>query len=331
MANKAKPWKIRTHVVWEKIKEISHNQWVKFAAQILVIGFCVYYLIRNLRGLEDISAQLKPELLIAAVGVTFISMGFGVLGWNCALRTVSVNISIRETAHIHLYANLAKYMPGYAWQLVGKAVLSRKFGIDAKQVGLAMTLELVQMFAAGLGLSALLLPETALLTWTGWPWITAWMPVLRFAAGVLMVIFPPLLANLLSRFSSKQQAKVSPVWMTVLFWNMVASWIVFGFSFWLIGCAVSPLTLTQSPLFILVLVLSFLIGFLVIFVPGSIGVRESVMVFLLNPYIPSALAVSAALLSRLVLIISELLTTGAFWLYERLIINKDSTAHEPRK
>ena len=56
----------------------------------------------------------------------------------------------------------------------------------------------------------------------------------------------------------------------------------------------------------------------VLIVPGSIGVRESIMVMILGPVLGAPLAVIIAALARLVLTLSELVSALGFRLAQRI-------------
>ncbi len=89
----------------------------------------------------------------------------------------------------------------------------------------------------------------------------------------------------------------------------VRAWRFFGLSYWLLGASLTPLSYARIPLFVFTLSASLIISLLTIFVPGGIGVRESIMVFILGAqFLPAPVAVIIAALSRVVVILSELLS-----------------------
>jgi uncharacterized membrane protein YbhN (UPF0104 family) len=86
----------------------------------------------------------------------------------------------------------------------------------------------------------------------------------------------------------------------------------------MLGAALQPLPFTQVGLFTFTLAVSFLVGLAVLIVPGSIGVRESIMVMILGPALGAPLAVIIAALARLVLTLSELVSAFGFRLVQRI-------------
>jgi uncharacterized membrane protein YbhN (UPF0104 family) len=95
------------------------------------------------------------------------------------------------------------------------------------------------------------------------------------------------------------------IWAAVL--TSLVAWLLFGLAFWLLGASMTPVPYTRIPLFIFTLAVSLIIGLVIIFVPGGLGIRESIMVLVLSPnYLSAPVAVIVAALSRLIVILSEL-------------------------
>jgi uncharacterized membrane protein YbhN (UPF0104 family) len=92
---------------------------------------------------------------------------------------------------------------------------------------------------------------------------------------------------------------------------------LFGYSFWLLGKSLITVTTDQLFIFVFTLAASFLIGLAIIIVPGSIGVRESVMVWLLGPVVGAPQAVIIAALARFTVTLSELFSAFVFRLIKR--------------
>jgi uncharacterized membrane protein YbhN (UPF0104 family) len=86
----------------------------------------------------------------------------------------------------------------------------------------------------------------------------------------------------------------------------LASWVVYGISFWLLANGLlsgSELGLRSA---VGVFSAGYIVGFLAVFAPGGIGVREAVFVTLLAPRVGSSDAVVLAVGSRLLLTLTEL-------------------------
>ena len=112
----------------------------------------------------------------------------------------------------------------------------------------------------------------------------------------------------------------------------MAGWLLFGLAFWLLGAALAPLSGAELGLFIFTLASSIILGLAVLFVPGGLGVRESIMVFLLTSAgLPSALTVVAAALLRLAVLLAELVGAFTLKIGLRLVEKKPPAGRIPQK
>jgi hypothetical protein len=265
-----------------RYQPLLQNRWLRLGLQIFILLFCAVYLIKSLQGIEKPEALLSGNygLALAALVGTIGSTFLGALNWWLVLLALGQAVPWRTAARIHFQSTLAKYLPGYFWQLLGKAYMTRQAGSSLRNVGLALMVEMGIIYATGVAMMGLLLVAI--------PFVTRWLVKRLGAAGQPVAVDLRLLAA-----------------SEVL---VVVNWVLIGWYFWMLGNAITPVSIDQLNNFIFVLTTSFLIGFLVLVVPGSIGVREAIIVLLLGPALTNPLAVVIALLDRAVFILSEVLS-----------------------
>lgn len=213
---------------------------------------------------------------------------------------------------IVLSANLGRYLPGKVWQVAGLAVLSRREGIP---VSLAVTAGVLgQAFhlvgAAVVGAAAL-----GTLDGVGWG---AWVGLGTLPVFVAATAIPSLLRGafrLIFRMARLDPAEApapdrlfGPRW--VLLHTLI--WCGYGVAF---AVLVRGLGL-EGGIFPLAAAFSaaYLLGYLAIFAPAGIGVREGVLIALLRPSLGAA-AVGVAVLARVWMTLVELLPAGFFALW----------------
>lgn len=296
----------------QKLQQVAQIRWLRWTIQILVIALCLLYLVNNLKNAREVLAGLKPNytILLAALGLTITAVFLGASGWWFTLRALGQPVPWLGSARAHCLSNLAKYLPGYAWQLLGKAYLTKQMGIPNRAIGLGMVLELLVILLTGFFLGVILIPADLVFQWSDSEDLIRLLPFIRALALILLCISPLIISyTLKNQFGSQIEMRIVPsmVWATVL--TSLLAWLLFGLAFWLLGASLIPLPHAGIPLFIFTLAASLIISLLTIFVPGGIGVRESVMVFILSMnYLSAPVAVIVAALSRLVVILSELLS-----------------------
>jgi uncharacterized membrane protein YbhN (UPF0104 family) len=300
-----------------KIKEVyiffnrlSQIRAFRLSIQGIILSICIGYLIINFQNSIDLLTNIRINYLALASSLiaTAISVYLGAVGWGLILKAVGEIIPRKESTQIHLSSNLAKYIPGYAWQLVGKAYLTNQAGASSSGIGIAMTLEIILLVVIGFGLVLIFLPDELILDSLNLGFINNQINFFR-ALGIIILLIIPGVASVSLKILRKFQAK-NPLHYMALFSAssvILAGWLFLGISFWLLGVAFLPINISEIPLFMFTLAASFLIGLAIIIVPGSIGVRESIMVYILTLFsIASPIAVLIATISRLTLAFSEL-------------------------
>jgi uncharacterized membrane protein YbhN (UPF0104 family) len=295
----------------QKLRPVYQNRWVKIAAQIIVISLSIFYLYSQYQGAGDIieMVDFDYQILTLALVLTILAVFLGALGWSFTLITLSQPVPIKDGIRIHLLSNLAKYIPGYAWQLIGKAYLTNLQGVSGVFVGISIITELVQMVGIGFGLALVLVPSELSIYWLDFlPQLDALF--LRILGAIILITLPIIVNTILKRTSRLPAgAEVQPLMLFYSYCSIFVGWLVFGLAFWLIGYSINQLPITFLPGFVFTLAASIIIGLAIIIVPGSIGVRESIMVFLLTGIgILAPIAVLIAVISRFMVTISEVVS-----------------------
>jgi len=299
----------------ERYRHLLQNRWLRLSLQILILVFCVVYLVRSLQGIGNLELLLQgnPWLALAALAGTIGSIFLGALNYWLVLRALGQKVPWRSAFRIHLQSNLVKYIPGYFWQLLGKAYQTRQAGSSLRNAGLALVVEMGIIFATGLAMMLLLVPANMAQAFG----LGNSMPYLAIAAVVLLVAIPFFTQWLIRRLRSAGQSGADLRFLIASTLLILLNWVLIGWYFWLLGNTIMPVGIDKLNNFIFILTTSFLIGFLIVVVPGSIGVREAIIVFLLGPILGNLLAAVIALLDRAVLIVSEVLSYLIFRVYER--------------
>jgi hypothetical protein len=297
----------------------------KIAGRLLgaaLVALCLYYLGRRLvEGLQDVplrSLHAEPWPIVASVALTVLCVGLGGWGWQLVLAALGFPLALERCLAIQTTSNLAKYVPGYAWQLLGKGYLTRREGVPTGVTAYAVLLEMAALLLTGVAVALTAMPSAASLPGIGTlaPGLRA---VLACAAWACVALWPLALARL-GRWRS------CPRWIASLvrpgmLWGalgvLVLSWLLFGVAFGCLVRAFQPLTPADWRLSLYSLTASFLVSLVTLFVPAGLGVRESVMAATLGARLPGGLPVVVALLSRLALTVSELaaFALSRLWLW----------------
>jgi len=243
--------------------------------------------------------NLVLSLLLGLAAMTSI-------GWIWVTMIVarSHNVRHRNAMSWYFTGQLGKYVPGGIWPIVGRAELAVRNGIPRLDAYASTGLSLVTTYAAAVVAIAIGAAST-----TGHR-LVAVLIALGLVTAYIAFSQPSLRAVIIriaSRISSSASSLTDPkrvVRLTVLH---VPAWILMSLSTSVTATAFGAHIGIADMLFITTT--SWLAGFVVVGVPGGIGVREAVFTSLASGIIGTPMAVSLALMSRVVFIAVDL--TGA--------------------
>jgi hypothetical protein len=219
--------------------------------------------------------------------------------------------------------HLGKYVPGKAMVIVIRAALMHRARVPAAIAATSTVYETLTTMAVGSLVAGvvLLTASTGMAAWT------------RLAAILLLVAGLPIVPavfNQMLRWLSVPLRQADPIQvsglgpasllMGVLF--LACGWITTGLGLGAtlegIGAPNTPSSagaLGGVPLWIAGASLAIVAGFLAVWFPGGLGVREGVLVSILQPAVGPAAAVGAAVVWRFVSIASEAAAAAALYLF----------------
>jgi glycosyltransferase 2 family protein len=281
--------------------------------QLLLVFVLGYYLIyRNLVLNWESLAETRWRIAWVPFSGSLIAVSLVYVVnsqiWRGIVRSFSgVELSRFRAAYIWFVSNLGRYLPGKIWQIAGMAVLARMWGVPAMDATASAVVGQVIHLLAGAAVGLLFFPgelPEAYLPLVRWAWLA--LPL------VLVFLYPPLLNKLLSlatRFSGKQSVSCNLKTGHLLVWFLlnVVVWLAYGACFYYFILSVLPGSDIELATAVGVYAVGYIIGFLVIFAPGGIGVREFLFVGLLISAVGGkAPATVVALASRIWLSLAEL-------------------------
>jgi len=334
---------------------------------IAVLGGSFFYLGRSLVvDLDEVTAwNISPNWPLLFVSFTMYMVGLllGSIQWQLLLHGLGYKLSTKRSAKIQLLSNIAKYAPGYVWQVLGKAYLSDKEGIPRDLLLTAMFLEIAFLILTGCVLSLILWPLTSVFPAATSVVRRAFALLLLMLSVPAVVVLPWLLDLLWRRVqepgwagapranipSSSGDTPHSPpdsplrnawryasrLWKRVTLpkgasatkpsitysWRqhslaliiMLVTWLTLGVSFCCLVQSIYPSHKESFAQIMLAWPTSTIAGLLVFFVPVGVGVRESVMTFLLSYVIPPPVATVVAIMSRMVSVVCDAIAFLIAW------------------
>lgn len=277
--------------IWSTAKK-----WTRRGAGILVTLAIFFWILRPVYRRWD---QVKDRVahtnwglvLVASVMFAAFLFGFRVLSWRRILSGLGHRLPVAPTTRIWSSSELARYLPGVIWQVVGRVYLVRPYGVSGTVCSTSQILELTIFLLA----NALL--AVGCLTWFGVKQLhqtaQTWLLSVALLAPILLTLVHPKvfygITNVILRKMGKEPVETKLRFrvllgllgwaMLGLLWQSMAIWII----------TYGPLKLEFTKWWVVggAYCLAWCAGFLAFWAPGGLGVRELVFVAAMQVALPS--------------------------------------------
>lgn len=277
---------------------------IGIAIGIAGVAFVVRTLISKWADVSTAFQEVNvPSLLLSLLLGLLAMTSIGWL-WVQMIRDRGNVVSHRRAMSWYFTGQLGKYVPGGIWPIVGRAELAARNGISRSDAYASTGLSLVTTYLAAviaIALGAMFTSDRRSI---------AALIVVSLASGLFIFSRNKLRTAFIakiSRFLPAAQSLTDPKKLVRLALLHVPAWVLMSLSTSVTASAFGADIGIFQMLFITST--SWLVGFVVVGVPGGIGVREAVFTSLASGIIGAPIAVSLALLSRVVFITVDL--TGA--------------------
>ena len=215
-----------------------------------------------------------------------------------------------EATRLFMIANLGRYIPGKVWQIAGLAALAKSRGVPAATAtGAAVLGQGIALVAAtAVGTGALLGGPEALRPWG--------VVAISIMALVAMLTAVPVVFQALAKVGFRLARSEPPETLGAvrgLQWLLlyVLNWVAYALSFWLMVVsfgASAPLVPVASAF-----AAAYVLGYLMIFAPAGVGVREGFLIAFLTPQLGVGPAGVLAIVARIWTTLVEVVPAAVFW------------------
>lgn len=295
---------------------------VRILILIAALAPLAYALAKSWREVEVALGRVSWPGFILAQLLLFLAMPLmASISW-LTVRQLTDLIGIFRAIQLYFISQLPKYLPGGIWAFPGRMMAYERVGVERTKAVVSVFREVTALFLGGatvalLGLAAglpisgdlrLLLGIgiagsilVLLLTQTSWFW------------GVLSSI--RLLRSTALPIQDMPSGNVSLSWLPSAFVMSCLFWMALGVGFRLLVKAISPDVSITWIGAASVFSLAWCVGFVFVFVPAGLGIREAVLAFLLSRFLGEADALAVALLARPWWMIAEALWILPSWFW----------------
>jgi len=276
--------------------------------------FLIYYLI-NLDYLALSNINFNIYFLLGSLILLWSGFFISTVSWRVSLLAHNINTSQKTALYSHGISVFAKYIPGKMWVVLGRAgIVSQKTNQPLILTSSVSLKEQLTYLFLGLIIS---LPTISLLKNQGF--LSVVLIFTAMGTGLFLFVLPvhqfilSVLSKLLKKEINIPFVNIKETWQYGKI--IILYWLLWSFGFYFLTKSIVP----DVPVnIVFIFPLSVCYGLIAVFVPGGIGVREGIIVFLLkNAGIDIELAVSISVIQRLWFI------SGEVFIFVLALINKN--------
>jgi len=227
----------------------------------------------------------------AAVMFAMFLFVFRVTAWRTILAGFGSRLPVGAATRIWSTSELARYLPGVIWQVVGRVYLCKPYGVSGTVCSTSQILELVVFLLANILVAVGCLAffayrmhrQTATYLWG----TAALVPLL------LLLLHPRVFYTLLTKYAAWRGKQLPERRVRGRTLTFLAAWSILG----LLWQSLALWVLTHGPLYLPIqkwwvvagsYCLAWCAGFLAFWAPGGLGVREFVFVTAMTFALPPA-------------------------------------------
>ncbi|MFI6900146.1 YbhN family protein [Nonomuraea sp. NPDC050394] len=270
---------------------------VRFGFLAIALGFGTWAVASQWDAVAAGFAKLSWPMVAASLVAVVAALLGAMLTWRTLLADLGSPLPFRSAAKVFFVGQLGKYIPGAVWPVIAQMEMGRDLGVPRSRSAAAFFLMMPIQLATGL------LVTLGTLGWDRYGWLLLALPV-------ILVLLEPKVINAVIGFGLRK-LKRDPLerpltrrgMLTALGWAL-AGWAAYGAHLYFVAPQTGLLFAIGA------FALSWCLGILTFVVPAGAGVREVAMVAVLSPVMDRGSAIAVALVSRIVIIVGDLICAG---------------------
>lgn len=274
-------------------------------------------------------AQASPWWLLLAMLLFLLHTIVIYLAWHRSLSLFGIHVPLQQTAPLFAFSALTKYVPGGIWHAGSRVWV---LGVQGQSRVSALFSVLLETLYS-LGTSALMLCLLFGTMQTGF--LPAWVDVVPASVSVIigLLLLACMLTPALYRlvfdwyYARKLGADKVSNFATGRLLELVllhcGALLVFVVGYYVSFIGFVPELQVDLIQFAFIVLLATFSGFIAIFAPAGLGVRESVLYLLFATIIDSPLLVTLCLAPRLLLLVAEIILFGLTRIGTRAVVAED--------
>jgi glycosyltransferase 2 family protein len=254
-------------------------------------------------------ANVSGLLLFGACCAALLGLLAALYAWRAVLSDLGSTLPVRDAAAVFFPGQLGKYLPGSVWPALRQADLARRYGSPPARTVSATLVSIAIAWVAGLCVGAISSPFLAI-RGTGYV-----LFALMFVPVALVLLHPAVINRFVGWVFRAvrrpgQAPKISSGGVRVSVVWFVVQWMFNGAHLWFLVVGVGGSPRSTLGVSVSAFALASIVGVVVTIAPAGAGVREALLVVFLSSVLSRDQAAAAAVASRLVLLLADLVAAG---------------------
>ncbi|MFH0829143.1 MAG: lysylphosphatidylglycerol synthase transmembrane domain-containing protein [Candidatus Kerfeldbacteria bacterium] len=291
---------------------------------IVIFYFLGERLIRDWPSVQDAYGRISWGWIVLGLIPGFLYFIPRIASWRSLLRNLGVQTRFWQAGKVWVNGEIVRYIPGNVWSILGRIAQAGSIGTTRTVVFSSMVLEAIL-----LGATCTMFSVIFLIGYGTWQFPGRTTLFLAVACASLFIahrrIAQWFVSTIFRVLRRKDPTPVVPNMASAFAW-MVVSWLFFGLFQLLITISLGiSVTFWDGIALIGAFLFSWLLGYLSFITPSGLGVREAATVLLLRPYMGMPEAILVAIVSRVFIILVEVVGLGIVNLIAFRTRNSEST------
>jgi uncharacterized membrane protein YbhN (UPF0104 family) len=286
----------------QKGRSIRHIMWAKqlgYVVTLAMLGLMVWIVFSDYQTVKAALSRIRLGWVIMAIGLNFLAHGILALNWHQMLKRCGYPLPVHQLFRIYFLSGVARYLPGGFWHFGGRIVWLNQLSVPLKASTQTVLAEQASVLWVAL-VSSMFFVFVHTLQGSLRQVLLGLMCFLLLIAASVVLTWTLKVADHKGHNHQVQSFKQIALYLVF--------WLCYGISIYILIIALEyPIRQIEPFRIIGYASLSWAVGYLVIFVPGGVGVREGVLTVLLSALLPFPIAGTIALLARMVSTIPELI------------------------
>ncbi len=304
------------------------KKWVRILGLGIGLTIFLFQIYQSILSISALSIRIDWEWISFGFLAMFLLIALQIFIWKQILNAMEIPLEYLQIARGYTLSLIPRYIPGSVWGYLNRSGwLNEQYHVPVSQGNVSSLLEVLQV---------ILTAFMALFLFTG---VLSGFSFWRFSLVLFLVLLLPILVWKILSLPSILRNKWIPFkirlsnWLIAVYSGLI-QWVLLGLStisllFGIQGAfPFENLTLQKGALVSFSYTFSWLAGFLVLFIPGGMGIRElSLSLFLTYLVsVPAGSSTWIAVLSRLLYSLAELT-----WIFFPLLLKSSPRSESIKK